>query len=521
MRNLVQAFLFLIIPFAGFSQPTEALDHYALQVDATPVIDGIASEAFWENQPWYGIDHLYVDQISGNENTKPDSADFYGRFKVGWEGNTVYILAEITDDILDYDQYNPNDDPNQVFEFDVLEIFIDEDNSGGDHTKTHNAFAYHLSPDGVNVADQCGCGVSNDWKGRLFNDNLDYAIEIDGNKYTWEVAMRVYNDNFIDDAADNSPNLVDLDSGKTMGFGVAYVDYDNTGNRHMMGSFFTPGSTNNARNIGWKDASSFGKIKLWEEFVPVFDVNEQDVAVPQGFSDEVIINIQPLFTNENTSYEITPEPDFFNWSIEEDILTITEKGDAYGSGNFELLASNNGTTYSQNIAMEVRANPSFTLVGETKLNEDFGTSSITVSEDFPDQDITYTLAPEEVDFMSISFDTNSGELTLESIEGQSGESLFTLTASNGLGSWERQFNLIVENTVQDITGLNPGSEINIYPNPARNKIHFSTQPLNYTLYNLQGEIILEGHGREISIKELPGGIYLLEIASNFYRVMLE
>ena len=51
---------------------------------------------------------------------------------------------EFSDDVLvDFHR----DPLVQYWDDDCLEIFIDEDHSGGDHQYNHNAFAYHLSLD--------------------------------------------------------------------------------------------------------------------------------------------------------------------------------------------------------------------------------------------------------------------------------------------------------------------------------------------------------------------------------------
>ena len=61
-----------------------------------------------------------------------------------WTAKRIYILGEIVDDIL----FDSHRDPLvQYWDDDCLEIFIDEDHSGGDHQYNHNAFAYHMSLD--------------------------------------------------------------------------------------------------------------------------------------------------------------------------------------------------------------------------------------------------------------------------------------------------------------------------------------------------------------------------------------
>lgn len=56
--------------------------------------------------------------------------------------------------------------------------------------------------------------------------------------------------------------------------------------------------------------------------------------------------------------------------------------------------------------------------------------------------------------------------------------------------------------------------INIFPNPANERLMIRGQFQNYTLYNLSGERILEGHSNSLDTREIPEGIYLLKVLSN-------
>ena len=86
-----------------------------------------------------------------------DSTDYSGKYKVVWSSvtNLIYFLVRITDDVF-VDGYIP-EVTSDIYNFDVVEVFIDEDMSGGLHvfdgtgatglewgTKAENAFAYHI-----------------------------------------------------------------------------------------------------------------------------------------------------------------------------------------------------------------------------------------------------------------------------------------------------------------------------------------------------------------------------------------
>jgi hypothetical protein len=77
-------------------------------------------------------------------------------------------------------------------------------------------------------------------------------------KIHWEAAVRVFDDSY-QHGKDNSP--VTLKEGMTLGFMLAYCDADGGDREHFLGSHeITP--VNGDKNLGYKDASVFGKVKL-------------------------------------------------------------------------------------------------------------------------------------------------------------------------------------------------------------------------------------------------------------------
>ncbi|WP_198658939.1 DUF6265 family protein [Winogradskyella tangerina] len=207
----------------------------------SPIIDGIANEAIWTSSEWYPIDQLWIGSAFSEE-------DFKGQYKLAWTEEALYLLAEITDDKL-RDVYK--DPLKSWWDEDCLEIFVDEDNSGGGHQYNHNAFAYHVDLEG-NVVD-----VNHTKEGKLYNSHVSSARQTTGNTTIWEVKILLYDDTYIDDVA-NQP--VKLRQNKNVGFALAYCDSDNSEHReNFIGSIFVEGAD---KDRGWKDANIFGTLVL-------------------------------------------------------------------------------------------------------------------------------------------------------------------------------------------------------------------------------------------------------------------
>ncbi len=209
-----------------------------------PAVDGVADDSAWHDAEWRDLSARWL----GPEYS---SSDFEGRYKVVWTEDRLYILVEFTDDIL----IDTHRDPLvQYWDDDCLEIFLDEDFSGGDHQYNHNAFAYHLSLD--NQAIDIGTNrlpqnyshhVSSNWKQQ-------------GDKVIWEVALDVYTADYIDGSDEN--RKVRLSSGKIMGLMIAYCDNDGSELReNFIGSESVPYGP---KDRGWIDAGLFGELHLVE-----------------------------------------------------------------------------------------------------------------------------------------------------------------------------------------------------------------------------------------------------------------
>ncbi|OJJ21705.1 sugar-binding protein [marine bacterium AO1-C] len=216
----------------------------AVQAKEVPTVDGLDKDACWQQAKWYPIDQLWL----GKPLTK---GDFEGRYKVVWsdKDNKLYMLVEVKDDVL----MDVHKDPLAFYwDDDCLEVFLDEDNSGGNHQYSHNAFAYHIATD-YKVVD-----INPNKDETFYNDHVEVKRSQQGDTYVWELAITVYNDRYKDGAADNPK--VSLKKGKKLGFAVAYCDNDRSKEReNFIGSVEIKGKD---KNRGWIDAGVFGELEL-------------------------------------------------------------------------------------------------------------------------------------------------------------------------------------------------------------------------------------------------------------------
>lgn len=239
--------ILLYISFCGLATSQNSktkIDHQIIEVSKAMdnlIVDGTADDVSWQNSIWHPIDQLWL----GNTYT-PD--DFSGRYKLTWTESALYLLVEISDDIL----IDQNEDPLVAWwDDDCLEIFIDEDNSGGDHQYNHNAFAYHIALDG-NVVD-----MSTEQKGKLYNSHIESKRITEGTMSIWEIKISIYNDTYKENGI-NQP--VKLKPNRKMGFALAYCDNDTSENReNFIGSVVVEGDD---KNRGWIDANIFGTLLL-------------------------------------------------------------------------------------------------------------------------------------------------------------------------------------------------------------------------------------------------------------------
>ena len=232
------------VAYADSSHYEGRSEYLAPMADSALQIDGVADEAIWAQARWQELTQRWL----GPEYTPED---FQGRYKVVWTTDRIYLLAEITDDIL----IDTHRDPLvQYWDDDCLEIFLDEDFSGGEHQYNHNAFAYHMSLDNQAI------DIGTDQQARSYSHHVTSRWQQQGDIIVWELAIDIYTDAYEDDSDTNQP--ISLSAGKVMGLMVAYCDNDGSELReNFIGSEMV---AEGPKDRGWIDAGLFGSLVLIE-----------------------------------------------------------------------------------------------------------------------------------------------------------------------------------------------------------------------------------------------------------------
>ncbi len=280
-------------------------DFVALKTIKPITIDGIANDSIWNKQEWNSLDYVWIPY-----NTAVSAEDFTGRFKLAWDSSFLYLLVEAIDDSL-YDGHAvPTDN---YWNDDCVEVFLDEDHSGGIHQNSFNAFAYHVST----LSDVVDFGISST---DTFNSHINVKWLKNDNTYTWELAIKIFDDSFIH----NKDVPVKLTKGKVMGFSLAYCDNDGSPEReNFIGSKFQTEANSNRSYI---DASIFGSVTLVDSSGSEPDTTENPDAI-QNVKNGNKLFVYPSVCKKNI-YLTTNSS---NYSSELNITILDLKGITYYS----------------------------------------------------------------------------------------------------------------------------------------------------------------------------------------------
>ena len=194
-------------------------------VNELPVFDGEETDACWQKADWQPIDQVWITW-----GVPVPEDDYGGRYKVVWseQTNLLYFFVEVYDDVA-VDGYKSGDAAG-TYNYDLVEVFIDADKSGGLHvfdgtgntgrdwgTNAENAFSYHLyadiPQDGQtsplsHVSDIAGTGWGNQIDPNYVDHVPDFVLKKQGNRYTREFSLKVYDDTYKDNNPEASRVLL-------------------------------------------------------------------------------------------------------------------------------------------------------------------------------------------------------------------------------------------------------------------------------------------------------------------------
>ncbi|OIP84845.1 MAG: hypothetical protein AUK44_01200 [Porphyromonadaceae bacterium CG2_30_38_12] len=296
-------------------------NYKAYRTQTPPLIDGIANESCWKNASCALINQPFDGKAL------PDSADFYGRYKVVWDASRLYVLMEITDDKLVDNRIHPKDN---YWEDDIAEIFIDEDRVLEGHAcgkEAFNAFAYHISAvprdknnyahgsfvpfDAINAEHHViDLGEDCDTKNALnLNDHINMKVSKNGNKYTWEMEIKIFDKSYNQNTIDNIP--VKLTPNKVMGFAIAYCDDDSGVRDNMIGTV----------PVHFDYGGKYPFFKFTNEF-ETLTLNDSVLGVPTVFSVKAQQK-KPVYLDNNQPVEMRVKDALSRINLEEKVKLCT------------------------------------------------------------------------------------------------------------------------------------------------------------------------------------------------------
>ncbi|MBF0451904.1 MAG: DUF2341 domain-containing protein, partial [Candidatus Magnetomorum sp.] len=184
---------------------------------------------------------------------------------------------------------------------------------------------------------------------------------------------------------------------------------------------------------------------------PLFRLSETSISIKEGFNEAIVIDVIPESVPDDekqqlVTYYLTPQSvDFININIQADTgqITIDNEQQKNGSQVFVVTATDHQfENYSAKVEFSVSVRPAndppiFHLSqSSVLLSEDFE-QAVTVAvvpapipPDESDQIITYSIMPDQIDFAHLSFDSDSGCLTITRRPDANGVQTFTITADD-------------------------------------------------------------------------------------------
>lgn len=314
-----------------FAQPVSTTELYkAPFTSIAPTVDGISTDACWNDAAWVAINNLYL----GSAYT---SADFTGRYKMVWTASKLYLLAEITDDVLRDDHAVAT---TNYWDDDCVEIFLDEDKSGGPHQTNYNAFAYHVSL----AYDPVDVGT--DGAAHVYANDIFTRRVTTGNVSVWEFAINIYPDTYV---YGGSNTAVTLYEGKQLGFNVAYCDNDTGVRDSFIGSRFELDAD---KDRGYINADVFAALELVAATVTsTTAVEEQSFKIYPNPSAG-IFSIETEFSIDHVSVKNSLGVEVFHQSVKYSTAHTTIDLSKAPKGTYTVQLSSRDKTQTKKVIIE-------------------------------------------------------------------------------------------------------------------------------------------------------------------------
>jgi len=191
---------------------TKTMSDSATAVYGKPDMSGSEIDTAWDSVPSFNVEKSLTTDASEDGAVKVI-------FKVMWQEDMLYVLAEVTDANLD-------DSSATAYEQDSIEVFIDEGN--------HKLGAYDVDDGQYRV-------------------NFNNVLSIDHGGATPVTRTFITDSGFTAEMA--IPLSMIGEAGNVMGFDIRYNNIDANGKRNLLNFW-------DMTDIGWKDTGAFGLIVL-------------------------------------------------------------------------------------------------------------------------------------------------------------------------------------------------------------------------------------------------------------------
>ena len=352
---------------------------------STPITIDAVVDAAWSNAPEVTISNATMG-------SKP--ADFAGKYRALWDNNNLYFLVEVSD------ATKTNDSGSSWWEDDVIEIFLDGDNSKGDSYDGQNDFQLGFRWNDANI--NIGGGSKTNITGIVKN------IYATASGYSLEVSIPWT-------TIGVTPTI-----GNKIGLDVEVDDDDNGGTRDTQMSAYA--TTSDA----WSKPSVFGTGFITSCDVAIVDVT--GVTLAPTTASLLVASTQQLTptvapanaTNKNVTYTTSNSA----------VATVSASGliTAVSAGNATITVTTQDKAKTATCTVTVTSGIAVTGVTLTP-----SAASLNVGAT---QQLTATVSPANATVKTVTYSSSNNAVATVSASGlvtavSAGSANITVTTTNG------------------------------------------------------------------------------------------